>query len=82
MHSPKAKEEPDPLIAIRNRSLVSIAESRVTWPKNARYLGPDARNVTGPEEATSRNAPKDQRSGRPPKNPLHLGIRDPTPFRK
>ena len=58
MLSPRAKEEPEPLIATRNCSLVSIAETQVTWLKNARFPRPDAWNITGLEEDTSHNAPK------------------------
>ena len=82
MHSPEEKGKSEPLVAIGNRSLVSIAESWATWPKNARFRIPDARNVIGLEEATSRDALEHLRSAPPPKNPLHLGIRDPAPFRE
>ena len=82
MLSPKEKGKPESLIATRNRSPVSIAESRATWWKNARSPRPDAQNAIGLEEATSRDAPRHQRSKQPLKNPLHLGIRDPAPFKK
>ena len=82
MHSLEEKGNLEPLIAIGNRSLASIAESRATWPKNARFRLPNARNAIGLEEATSRDAPKHLRSTSPPKNLLHLGIRDPEPFKE
>ena len=77
MYSPEEKGKPEPLIATGSQSLVSIVESRVTWLRNARFCLPDARNVIGVEEATSQDALRHLRSEQPPKNPLHLGIRDP-----
>ena len=66
----------------KNRSLVSIAENQDTWLKHTRSPWSDARNAIGLEEATSRDAPRHQRSEQPLKNLLHLGIRDPAPFKK
>ena len=56
MHSLEEKGKPELLMAIGNQLLVSIAEGRATWPKNARFRLSDARNVIGLEEATSRDA--------------------------
>ena len=82
MHSLEEKGKPEPLITTRNRSLVSIVESRATWLRNARFCLPDAQNTIGLEEATSRDVPKHLKFEQPPKNPLHLGIRDPAPFKE
>ena len=82
MHSLEEKEKPELLIATGNRSPVSIVESQATWLKNARFHLLDAWNAIGLEEATSHDAPKHLRSEQPPKNPLRLGIRDPTPFKE
>ena len=53
MLSPKAKEEPKPLIATRRNFYVLIAESQATWLKNTKHPQPDAPSAIGPEEATS-----------------------------
>ena len=82
MHSLEEKGKPELLIAIGNRSLVSIVKSWATWLKNARFRLPDAQNVIGLEEAINRDALEHLKSKQPPKNPLHLGIRDPVPFRE
>ena len=74
MHSLEEKAKLGPLTATGNLSLVSTAESRATWPKNARFHLPDAQNVIGLEEATSRDAPRHLKSTPPTKNLLHLGI--------
>ena len=81
-HSLEEKGKPEPLIAIGNRSLVSIVESQAIRLKNARFRPPNAQNVTGLEKATSQDAPKHLRSAPPPKNPLRLGIRDSAPFKE
>ena len=79
---PRANLEPGLPIEARSRFLVSTAEKRVTWPKNVRLPRPDAQNAIGLEEATSRDAPKHLKSKQPLKNPPHLGIRDPAPFKE
>ena len=82
MHSLEEKEKPEPLTATGNHSLVSIVESQATWLKHVRFHLLEARNAIGLEEATNCDAPKHLRSEQPPKNPLHLGIRDPAPFKE
>ena len=62
MLSLKEKLEPKPLTTTGNHYPVSTVENQVIWLKNARPPRPDAPSVTGLEEVTSQDAPKDQRS--------------------